>query len=87
MAKEARSEGFEQIALMFEGIAKIEKHHEERYKKLLVNIETGSVYLKDGKVFWKCRNCGHLHEGLEPPKICPVCKHPQSYFEENCENY
>ena len=87
MAKEARSEGFEQIALMFEGIAKIEKHHEERYKKLLVNIETGSVFLKDGKVFWKCRNCGHLHEGLEPPKICPVCKHPQSYFEENCENY
>jgi rubrerythrin len=87
MAKEAREEGFNEIALMFEGIAKIEQEHEERYKTLLKNIEEGRVFMKNGKVFWKCRNCGHIHEGTEALKICPVCKHPQSYFEVNAENY
>lgn len=87
MAKEAREEGFNEIATMFEGIAKIEKEHEERYKTLLKNIEEGHVFMKDGKVFWKCRNCGHIHEGTDALKICPVCKHPQSYFEVNAQNY
>ena len=87
MAAEAREEGFPKLAAMFEGIAKIEKEHEERYKLLLDNIEKGSVFKKDGKVYWKCINCGHIHEGVEAPKICPVCKHPQAYFEVRSENY
>ena len=87
MAKEAREEGFNDIAAMFEGIAKVEKRHEERYKKLLANIEDGVVFKKDGKVYWKCRNCGHIHEGLEAPTICPVCNHPQAHFEIWVENY
>jgi rubrerythrin len=87
MAKEARAEGFNDIAAMFEGIAKVEKRHEERYKKLLANIEDGIVFKKDGKVLWKCRNCGHIHEGLEAPTICPVCNHPQAHFEIWVENY
>ena len=87
MANEARAEGFIEIAEMFEGIAKIEKHHEERYRKLLSNIEEGSVFLKAGKMYWKCRNCGHIHEAKEALKLCPVCKHPQSYFELLEENY
>ncbi|MCK5147267.1 rubrerythrin family protein [bacterium] len=87
MAKDAREEGFDEIAAMFEGIAAIERHHEERYRQLLSNIETGKIFLRDGKVFWKCRHCGHIHEGLEALKVCPVCKHPQAYFEQNCENY
>ena len=87
MAKEAREEGFDEIAEMFEGIAAVEKHHEERYKKLLANIENGTVFLKDGKVFWRCRNCGHIHEGTDALDVCPVCNHPQAHFEVNCENY
>ncbi|PID27655.1 MAG: rubrerythrin family protein [Candidatus Cloacimonadota bacterium] len=87
MAKEAYEEGFKEIGLMFEGIAKIEKEHEQRYKTLLKNIESGNVFMRDGKVFWKCRHCGHIHEGLNALKICPVCKHPQSYFEINAQNY
>ena len=87
MAKEARAEGFDKIAQMFEGIALIEKEHEERYKKILANIESGSVFKKDGKVYWKCRNCGHIHEADEAPAICSVCKHKQSYFEVRAENY
>jgi len=87
MAKDAREEGFNEIAVMFEGIAKIEKEHEERYKKLLANIEDGSVFVKDGKVYWKCLKCGHIHEGIEAPKVCPVCKHPQAYFEVHIKNY
>ncbi|MDO8886502.1 rubrerythrin [Candidatus Oleimmundimicrobium sp.] len=87
MAKEAREEGFEEIAVMFEGIAEIEKGHEARYRKLLKNIEDGMVFKKDGKVFWKCRNCGHIHEGVEAPDICPVCSHPKAYFEIVCSNY
>ncbi len=87
MAKEAHEEGFEEIALMFEGIAKVEKTHEERYKRLLLNIEKGTAFVKGGSVFWKCRNCGFIYEGAEAPKVCPVCKHPQSYFEIKSENY
>ena len=72
---------------MFEAIAKVEKKHEKRYKKLLKNIEDGKVFKKDGKVFWKCINCGYIHEAGEAPELCPVCKHPQSYFELWIENY
>jgi rubrerythrin len=87
MAKDAREEGFNTIAVMFEGIAAIEEKHEARYKKLLANVENGSVFIKDGKVYWKCLNCGYIHEGLEAIKLCPVCKHPQAYFEVHIENY
>ena len=86
-AKEAREEGFEEIARQFEAVAKVEKHHEERYLKLLENIENGKVFLKDGETVWKCRNCGHIHFGKKAPEICPVCQHPQAFFEVNCENY
>ena len=86
-AKEAREEGFEQIANLFEGVAKIEKEHEERYRKLLENLEDGLVFSKDGDKIWKCRNCGHICIGKEAPEICPVCAHPQAYFELKAENY
>ena len=88
MAKEAKEEGFDEIAEMFEGIAEVEAKHEARYKKLLESIEKGSVFKKDGKIFWKCRNCGYIHElSEEAPDICPVCKHPRAYFEVWAENY
>jgi len=87
MAKEAKEEGFEKIAAMFEGIAEIEKEHEARYRKLLKNIEDGIVFKRDDKVLWKCRNCGHIHEEVEAPDICPVCSHPKAYFEIVCSNY
>jgi rubrerythrin len=87
MAKEAREEGFEDIAKLFEGVAEIEKEHEERYKQLLQNIEQGIVFKKGEKVFWKCRNCGHIHEGIEAPEECPVCAHPRAYFEVRGINY
>lgn len=87
MAVEAREEGFEDIARLFEGVAKIEKEHEERYKQLLENLEQGKVFKKDGKVYWKCRNCGHIHEGNEAPEECPVCAHPKAYFEVLERNY
>lgn len=86
-AKEAREEGFEAIARLFEGVAAIEKEHEERYKKLLANIEGGLVFSKDGDTIWECRNCGHIVIGKEAPNVCPVCAHPQSYFEVKAENY
>ncbi len=86
-AKEAEEEGFLEIAATFRGIAEVEKHHEERYKKLLENVNEGEVFKKGSIVVWKCRNCGHIHVGLEAPTICPVCKHPQSFFELNAENY
>ena len=86
-AKEAEEEGFMEIAATFRGIAEVEKHHEERYKKLLDNVENGEVFKKGSIVVWKCRNCGHIHVGIEAPTICPVCKHSQSYFEVNAENY
>lgn len=87
MAKEAREEGFTEIADVFEGIAKIEKDHEERYKRLLENIQSGSVFKKGDTVMWKCRNCGHVHVGTTAPDVCPVCDHPQAFFEVKCENY
>ncbi|MGI6065633.1 MAG: rubrerythrin [Bacillota bacterium] len=87
MVQEAREEGFEEIAQLFEGVAKIEKEHEERFKKLLENIEDGKVFRKDDKVYWKCRNCGHIHEGAEAPEECPVCAHPKAHFEVMATNY
>ena len=87
MAKEAREEGFDNIAELFEGVAKREKEHEERYMKLLENLENGLVFSKDGDKIWKCRNCGHIHIGKEAPEVCPVCAHPKAYFELKAENY
>lgn len=86
-AKTAREEGFEDIARMFELVADVEKHHEERYRKLIENIEKGQVFSRDNVVVWKCRNCGHIHVGKAAPEICPTCKHSKAYFEINCENY
>jgi rubrerythrin len=81
MAREAKEEGFNDIAFLFESIAKIEKHHQERYSKLLAEVEAGTVFSKSAKATWKCMNCGHIHEGAEALKICPVCKHPQAFYE------
>ncbi len=86
-AREAKEEGFDQIAALFEGVAAIEKEHEERYRKLLQNIEDGIVFSRDGDTIWKCKNCGHICIGQKAPEICPVCSHPQSYFEVKAENY
>lgn len=86
-AKEAKEEGFDHIAALFEGVAAIEKEHEERYRKLFSNIEEKKVFSKDGDVVWKCANCGHLHFGKDALEVCPVCAHPQSYFEVRAENY
>ena len=86
-AKTAREEGFETLARQFEGVAAIEKSHEERYRKLLENIETAQVFAKAGITVWVCRNCGHIHVGVDAPKVCPVCAHPQSYFEVRATNY
>ncbi len=86
-AKEAREEGFNDIADLFEAVGKIEKEHEERYLKLLENIETGIIFSRDGEMIWKCRNCGHIVIGKAAPEVCPVCDHPQAYFEVKAENY
>ena len=86
-AKTAREEGFERIAKLFEGVAAIEKEHEARYRKLLENIKDGLVFSRDGDKIWQCRNCGHIVIGKEAPKVCPVCAHPQAYFEIKSENY
>lgn len=86
-AKVAKEEGFDDIAELFEGVAAIEKHHDERYNALLKNIEDGIVFEKSNVTVWKCRNCGHVHVGEKAPDVCPVCKHPQSYFEVNADNY
>lgn len=86
-AKEAREEGFDHIASLFEMVAKIEKEHEERYKKLLANVEGGLVFSKDQDVIWQCSNCGHIVIGKKAPDVCPVCAHPQSYFQIKAENY
>lgn len=83
----AAEEGFPEVAAVFRKIAEVEKQHEARYLKLLNNIETGKVFLKDIKVEWKCRNCGYIHDGETAPVVCPACAHPQSYFELRCENY
>ena len=86
-AKTAKEEGFDHIAYLFEGVAKIEKEHEERYRKLLDNVNDKLVFSNDGDAIWICRNCGHVHIGPTAPKVCPVCAHPQSYFERKADNY
>ncbi len=87
MAEDARAEGFDAIAALFEKVGAIEKHHEERYRKLLDNIKGDLVFSRDGDKIWTCRNCGHIHIGKEAPKGCPVCAHPQAYFEIKADNY
>lgn len=87
MAKEAHEEGFEKIAKLFEGVAEIEKTHEDRYRKLIENINNDEVFKKSGKKLWVCRNCGHIHYGEKSPLVCPVCAHPQAFFELKGENY
>ena len=86
-AKTAKEEGFDHIAYLFEGVAKIEKEHEERYKKLLNNIEQELVFSNDGDTIWVCRNCGHVVIGKKAPEVCPICAHPKSYFERKANNY
>ena len=86
-AKEAREEGFEEIAAQFEGVAKIEKEHEERYRKLLANVKNGEVFKKGSIVIWECGNCGHIVVGTEAPEICAVCAHPRAHFRIKAENY
>lgn len=86
-AKEAREEGFDGIAFLFEEVGKIEKEHEARYRKLLANIEDGIVFSRDGDMMWQCSNCGHIVIGKQAPEVCPVCAHPQAYFELKAENY
>ncbi|MDE6139840.1 MAG: rubrerythrin family protein [Alistipes sp.] len=86
-AKTAREEGFEDIALLFEQVGAIEKEHEERYRKLLSNVEGGLVFSREGDMIWQCSNCGHIHVGKQAPEVCPVCAHAQAYFELKAENY
>lgn len=86
-AEEAREEGFDEIAEKFEGVGAIEKEHEERYAKLLENVERDAVFKSDKVTVWKCRNCGHIYVGEEAPEICPVCSHPRAFFEIRATNY
>ena len=87
MAKEAKEEGFDHIAFLFEEVAKIEKEHEDRYRRLLANVEGGLVFSRDGEMIWQCSNCGHIHVGKQAPEMCPVCAHPKAYFQLKAENY
>lgn len=87
MAKEALEEGHEEVARLFKEVAEVEKAHEKRYRKLLENVEKGEVFKKPEIKRWKCANCGHIHEGLEAPEVCPACNHAQAYFEVLAENY
>ena len=87
MAKDAREEGFDHIAYLFEEVGKIEKEHENRYRKLLENIEGGLVFSRDGDMIWECSNCGHICVGQKAPEVCPVCAHPQAYFMLRADNY
>ena len=87
MAKEAREEGFTEIAILFEKVAAIEKMHEERYRKLLANVQGGLVFSRDGDMVWECSNCGHIVVGKKAPELCPVCKHPKAYFMIHAENF
>lgn len=87
MAKEAREEGFDHIAFLFEEVAKIEKEHEDRYRRLLANVEGGLVFSQNGEMIWQCSNCGHIHVGKQAPEMCPVCAHPKAYFQLKAENY
>lgn len=86
-AEDARAEGFNQLAALFEGVAKVEKEHEARYRLLAQRLENGEVFERDDVVVWKCGNCGHLHIGKKPPELCPVCSHPKAYFELKGTNY
>ena len=86
-AKVAREEGFDDIAALFEGVAQIEKEHEERYRKLLANIEGGLVFSREGDMIWECSNCGHIHIGKEAPEVCPVCAPPKAHFQLKANNY
>ena len=86
-AKTAKEEGFDKLAYLFEAVGKIEKEHEERYRRLLENVKTGKVFARDGKQVWVCGNCGHLHVGEGAPELCPVCAHPQAYFEIKADNF
>ncbi|MBQ6712193.1 MAG: rubrerythrin family protein [Selenomonadales bacterium] len=86
-AKVAREEGFDKIAYLFDEVAKIEKEHEERYRALIANIEEGKVFVREEQQLWHCRNCGHIHSGAQAPGVCPVCDHPQSFFQIKAENY
>ena len=86
-AKDAKEEGFDDLAGLFEGVAKIEKTHEERYLQLLNNVENGLVFSNDGETIWKCSNCGHIYFGKKAPEICPICKHSKAYFEIEVQNY
>ena len=86
-AKTAKEEGFERLAFLFEEVGKIEKEHEERYRKLLEKVENGTVFVAGEVKIWKCRNCGHIVVGTNPPEVCPVCNHPKSFFEIKAENY
>ena len=87
MAEDAKEEGFVEIAALFEAVAKIEKEHEERYRKLLKNIEDGIVFSRDNDMIWQCSNCGHIVVGKKVPELCPVCAHPKAYFQIKAENY
>ena len=87
MAKDAKEEGFDHIAFLFDQVGKIEKEHEERYRKLLANVEGGLVFSRDGDMIWQCSNCGHIHVGKQAPEVCPVCVHPKAYFQIKAENY
>lgn len=86
-AKDAREEGFDHIAFLFESVGKIEKEHEERYRKLLANIEGGLVFSREGDMIWECSNCGHIHIGKDAPEVCPVCAHPRDHFQLRATNY
>ena len=86
-AKTAKEEGFDRLAFLFEAVGKIEKEHEERYRKLLENVEEGKVFEAGSVKIWKCRNCGHIVVGTSAPAVCPVCNHPKSFFEIKAENY
>ena len=86
-AKEAKEEGFDHIAYLFEAVGEIEKEHEARYRKLLENVEGGLVFSRDGDMIWQCANCGHIHIGKQAPQVCPVCQHPQAYFQIMAKNY
>ena len=86
-AEDAKAEGFDEIAALFEGVAAIEKEHEERYRKLLANVKDGLVFSRDGDMIWQCANCGHIVVGKKAPELCPVCAHPQAYFQIQAKNY
>lgn len=86
-AQTAKEEGFQDLAYLFEEVAKIEKEHEERFRKLLSNLENGLVFSRDGDTIWQCSNCGHIHIGKDAPQVCPVCKHKQAFFQIKAENY